>query len=380
MKKLLALLLAAVLCFALGACGGKTQTDNNGAQQETEQAIQTEISESEQAVAVVNIVINPEFNIHVGNDGNVIAVECLNADAKSVGGKVSVTGKSCKDAIIMILQETVNQGFLKDGGKIEISVAVAEEISNQMDTWNDTVIDGVTQVLASNKLNAEISFSSEKLETQKDENSNPVAPAENILSATDANGNTVIKTEKGYITLDKDGNKIQEVYTADDGTVITLKFDENEKVIQAVHARTDGTVVTESYDQNGVLTKEIRESSSGKSTLRTETEYYTNGNIKSSYTYDHSDSSHFEVRYYENGIKSYEYNFYGDSQYTERTYDDKGNRLTENSKEADGTRWELTYNPDGSHYGYTYYPDGSVWYNEWDANDNQDLSAQKQIK
>lgn len=396
MKKLFVFLLAVVLCFALCACGGRTETDSD-----TQQAIQAESTGTERPVVVVGIAINPEFNIHVGNDGNVIALDCLNADAKSVSDKVSVIGKPCKDAIVEILQETVNQGFLKDGGEIKISVTVDEEISDQLDTWNDTVMDSVTQVLTANNINAEISFSSDNMETENEGSIAPLPPGL-VLSSTDANGNMIIETDRGFITLDKNGKRIEEVYTADDGTVITLKYDENEKMIEAVHAQTGGTVITESYDkngnitfqrneftdgswteqtfENGSLTKEIRENPGGKNPLRTETEYYTNGNIKSSYTYYYSDSSYCDVKYNENGTKSYEYNYVNSSKYTERTYDGNGNLLTDNSMDSDGTGWEITYNPDGSHYGYTYYPDGSVWYNEWDSNDVQDLSAQKQIK
>lgn len=47
-------------------------------------------SDVQTAAAIINIAINPEFGIHVCNDGNVIAVECLNADAKAVNDKVSV--------------------------------------------------------------------------------------------------------------------------------------------------------------------------------------------------------------------------------------------------------------------------------------------------
>lgn len=431
MKKLIALLMAAVLCLSLGACGSETQAGSNGAQQEAGN------STNKQAVAiVVHIVINPEFNIHVGNDGNVFDVECLNEDAKAVSDKVSVTGKSCEDAIILILQETVDQGFLKDRGEIEITVSVAEEISNQMDTWNETVMNSVTQVLAGNDLNAHISFGSQIMEPQKEENSNPSDPIppenkdedisdDNGSSETDANGNTIIQSEKGFITIDKNGNKVLEVYTADDGTVITLNYGENGTIVHATYASKDGTAVTQDYDEDGnmiqeirtendgtvitwnydengkvafqrneyadgswseytykdgVPVKEISEFIDGSSTIRQETEFYENGNRKLAYTYNQGDSSYSEVMYYENGIKSYEYNFINESQYTERSYYADGNKKTDKSMDADGTIWDLTYNPDGSHYGYTYYPDGSVWYNEWDANDVQDLAAQKQIK
>ncbi len=425
MKKLIALFLAAVLCFSLGACGGGTQTNSNGTQQGPENVT------NKQIVAVVHIVINPEVKIRINNNGNVVDVECLNDDAKAVNEKISIAGVACEDAIVLILQETVNQGFLKDGGKIDITVSLAEEMSNETDIWNETIMDGVTQVQADNNLNIAIAFRFETMQPQKEENSDQTDPASqenpenNASHETDANGNTVIETENGVVTIDKNGNKVQEIYTAEDGTVITQNYDENGDLSQVIHAAKDGSVVVQDYNEagniaqekqtfsdgaviiyiydadgtlsfqredradgswseytykNGLPVKEIGEFFDGSATIRQETEFYENGNRKSAYTYNHSDSSYSEVRYYENGIKSYEYTFIDDVQYTERSYYADGNKKTDKFVEADGTIWDLTYNPDGAHYGYTYYPDGSIWYNEWDANDVQDLGAQKQIK
>lgn len=258
MKKLIALFLAAVLCFSLGACGDGTQTNSNGAQQGAENVT------NEQTVAVVHIVINPEFKIRINNYGNVFDVECLNDDAKAVNEKISITGVDCEDAIVLILQETVNQGFLKDGGKIDIIVAVAEEISNETDIWHETVMNGVTQVQAENKLNVAITFSFETMQPQREENSDqtdpvpPENPENNALHETDANGNTVIETENGFVTVDKNGNKVQEIYTAADGTVITQNYDENGDMVQAIHAAKDGSVVTQDYNEAGNIAQEIQ--------------------------------------------------------------------------------------------------------------------------
>lgn len=54
-------------------------------------------------VAVIYVKINPEFNIYLDQDENVVALECLNADAKDAYGKKSFAGKS--------LDETLDRGF-----------------------------------------------------------------------------------------------------------------------------------------------------------------------------------------------------------------------------------------------------------------------------
>ena len=380
-KKIINILLAVLLCISLVACS-ETPAKSDGTQQSTEQGIQTENSKDEQVAAiVVHIAINPEFKIHVGNDGNVFDVECLNDDAKVVNDKVSVTGKPCKDAIVLILSETVRQGFLKDDGEIEISVSIANEISNQMDTWNNAVMDAVTQALDENKLNAAIVFGADNWEPPKEENSNSSAPVppenkdenisdDNSSNETDANGNTIIKGEDGSITIvDKNGNMIQVIYVDYNGEVVTQNYDEN------------GNFVSEEREPLGKLEwfageTIVHTNNAGDKTTIT---FGENGQLKF-YRQEFSDGNLFERYYYENGALLREYDLHKDSTYVDISYDINGNRTTENAKYADSSLWELTYNSDGSYYGYTYYPDGSVWYNEWDANHNQNLDAQKRIK
>lgn len=379
LKKIFSVLLAVVVCISFAACSEKP-TDSDGTQQVIDQ----------NAAVVVHISINPEFKIHIGNDGNVFAVECLNADAKAVYGKVNVIGKPCTDAVTLVLNETVQQGFLKDDGEIRLAVFVAEEIANQLDAWNNAVMTCVTQVLENNTLDASVSFESRVTKDPAAESSNlnqsaPSGNSDNDVSADhsatvpDANGNTSIK--------DADGNTIVK---GEDGTITVV--DENGKMVQVIRVEYTGEVVTQNYDENGNFVSEERGTPGKLEWFAGETIVHTNGSgDKVTMTFgengqlqfcrtDFADGSAVERQYYEDGTLQQEYDLRADSTYVDISYDTAGNRLTENAKYDDGSVWELTYQPDGSYCGYTYYPDGSVWYNEWDANHRQNLNAQKRIK
>ena len=238
---------------------------------------------------------------------------------------------------------------------------------------------------------------------------------DNVSSETDADGNTIITDENGTITVvDKDGNMIQVIFTEKDGTVVTQNYDKNGNIVSEdrknpnqnneslagqtiVDVDEEETKWTRTYDENGKVKFVLREYKDGSwsktnyiNEIQTEhiasdsdgryveKHYYVNGNIKSEHE-EHNGQT-IEHYYYENGVCSREYRLFTDATYFDINYDKEGNKTSEKYNEADGTLWELTYNSDGSYYGYTYYPDGSVWYNEWDANHNQNLDAQKQIK
>lgn len=366
-KKIINNLLVILLCISLVGCSNKSINNSNSQQ------------DIEPGTVVVHIVINPEFKIHIGNDGNVFYVECLNKDAKSINDKVNVIGEPCKDAIILILNETVQQKLLKDGGRIEVNVFVAEDIANQLDTWNNMVMNGVMQVLTDHKLNADISFGSDMMGNHENSNTNNDnqqgntdnnPSKDNNTTKTDEYGNTNVKGEDGSITvIDKNGKMIKVIFVDYNGENVTQNFDENENF---------------AYEERAPLGKAelfagetiIHTNDSGDKTTIT---FGQNGQLQL-HRQEFSDGSITEHSYYEDGSLQREYDLRVDSTYVDISYDINGNRAKENAKYDDGSEWELTYNPDGSYYGYTYYPDGSIWYNEWDANHVQDLGAQKKIK
>jgi hypothetical protein len=99
MKKVLALALALLLTAALCACGGEgddtaatttTTTGSTTAATTTTAAAADDFVAPQNYASVITITINPQFRLYLDATGAVLAVEPVNADAKSVAEKVTV--------------------------------------------------------------------------------------------------------------------------------------------------------------------------------------------------------------------------------------------------------------------------------------------------
>lgn len=404
MKKLLALLLVAVMCLSLVACGGETlntsetpnSNDNSSTQQETVQGIQTDNSTNERTAAiVVHIAINPELKIHVDDEGNVIEVECLNDDAKAVNNKVSVIGKNCKDAIMLLLNEMLVQGFLENNAKIDVMVLFAEEMADQMHFWMEAVENGVTEVLAENNISAELVFDNRIIESQTQEgggtneqtssmNTEDDA-SETLPVETDADGNTIHREESGRISiLDKDGKVLQ--INDPDGIIVNFNYDGTGNLASEEIIEPNGLITVRMYDSNGRFVTEEVTDPNGNVVIWKYDEgviisysYHNNGSIASEIEQHNSTGDRYERYYYENGTISREYLLFADSTYSDTFYDESGNRTRVKWDWGDGAE-DRTFNPDGTSYAYFYAPNGDVFYYEFDANGKQLLETHKQIK
>ena len=376
LKKLIYMLLAVLICIFIVACS-EMSTNSDSMQYSTEQAVEHSVqmenpTDKQTTAIVVHIAINPELKIHVGSDGNVFDVECLNDDAKVINGKVSIIGKSCKYAIVLILNEAVQQSFLENDGEIKITVSVTEEIEKQLDTWNNEVISGVTQALEDNKLNAKISFNSQVMKVTKEENdvqNNHIPsenkdgdiPVDNSLKENAADGNTVIKDEDGTITvidklvLDQYGNIIcpqyagQTIVTTDEnGDVWNITYDENGYEVAAFTEYTDGL----GFQWRGI--KEYL--ADGRSIVNTC--HYINGEWEP------------RTLYHDNGILAKDVGVSGHG-LTVTYYDKNGHPMEIYSVDNFDNPTHIIYNADGSFTVTTNKKDGTIEILHYDKNGNE---------
>lgn len=70
-------------------------------------------------VAVIYVKINPEFNIYLDQDENVVALECLNADAKDAYGKKSFAGKTLDETLQTAVSIAAEKGYMYDSNGYE---------------------------------------------------------------------------------------------------------------------------------------------------------------------------------------------------------------------------------------------------------------------
>ena len=117
MKKILAAALALCLLLALGACGNSDRPASADSSDEQD-AFVTPAG----CVTVLQITINPQFRLYLDADDKVLAVEPLNADARSVVKDVDTASGDRDTVIRSILTAAKNGGFVKNGSTVNLQV------------------------------------------------------------------------------------------------------------------------------------------------------------------------------------------------------------------------------------------------------------------
>ena len=73
-------------------------------------------------MAVIHVKINPEFNIYLDLDENVVALECLNADAKGAYGKKSFAGKTLDETLQTVVSIAAEKGYMKEDQTVALTI------------------------------------------------------------------------------------------------------------------------------------------------------------------------------------------------------------------------------------------------------------------
>ena len=138
-KRIFAVCISIVMALSLCACGNnsKSETSETLASSVTESSEMTvlpttapPLPEKEEVLKqapeayldAILIQINPSFLLYVNEFGEVIKGEALNEDAKSLMPQVALDGRNVNDALTDIVNASVNDGFLKDGGTVNITM------------------------------------------------------------------------------------------------------------------------------------------------------------------------------------------------------------------------------------------------------------------
>ncbi len=123
MKKLLCLLLATLLmvtCFA--GCKKNPTDDFSSVSSQPQIIVQDEFVKPTTYASVVLVTINPQFRLYLDASGVVLAVEPVNADAKSIETKVSFENKNVQEVVNNLIVAANDGGFVKTNAKIDIKV------------------------------------------------------------------------------------------------------------------------------------------------------------------------------------------------------------------------------------------------------------------
>ena len=114
MKKII----ATVLCLLVMLCGcsGSANDGKTGSEGFKKPSGYT---------TVLQVTINPSFNLYLDADNKVLAVECVNSDAEKLMGKISVDGRDCSDAVARIVTAANDEGYVKKDAEISLLIVEA---------------------------------------------------------------------------------------------------------------------------------------------------------------------------------------------------------------------------------------------------------------
>lgn len=131
MRKLVTFILALVLALSLTACGKK---EPPAPLWETDPLL----SAADGCEAVLRVQFNPEFELYLDALGQVLQINCLNADAEAAFADCDVVGLEVAEALKIMLTAAWEQEYLTDKRTVTITpVAVADK---------SAVADVVTQI------------------------------------------------------------------------------------------------------------------------------------------------------------------------------------------------------------------------------------------
>lgn len=249
-KKLAALLLALCLCLSLAACG-KGKTPNR-------KKIEAMFKDLNNITYLVQVSINPEFELHLDERGEVCDLIYLNKDAEAAFAEVvsDTVGKSYDEAMSVLLEAAKRGGYLTDESTVAVTVVV--RAGGEM---GDTVIADLEKAVQE-YVSAE-QYTLQVLDGRASEGSDPEGDdgdqgddGVEIEEERDAKGKLIRRTER-YQMLEG----LRE---------LTEYFDANEKLVKKVEERNGAVVLTcvYEYDANGNLATCATEQSTPEGILK----------------------------------------------------------------------------------------------------------------
>lgn len=372
MKKLITILLTLGLLCCLIACSqnesGKpvfpdatagAGAGNNNANQEVFQGNDSVPADS--YMAKITMLINPVFDIFLDANGNVIAVDFGNSDAREVGKGLSFKGLTAQETIQKLLQASNEKGyFAEEARPVEIQISGTALPDEMAAALRLSMVQTVVTFTDEENLSLELSLKMWESTTVK----------------------TVIRDGEAdelpsEVAFDADAKTTSETVSLSNGGTCTKTYNSQYQLISE-KSSFPGLWTVEKCFENGVLTKEIMDTEQGDHTV---THYWANGTVKAT---DHqgADGRVFNCEYNENGNQIWAYEVMPDgyameSEYrddgtlsktvdilpdgkVERTFDERGNVILELVDRADSkSRNEYNYSGDTLISTVIYMQDGS---------------------
>ncbi|MBO7426521.1 MAG: hypothetical protein J6U23_12690 [Clostridiales bacterium] len=136
MKRALAFIVSATMIIGLCGCGKSEKKDTeiptilSISEEVTASTTEVTLPDKKEALKeapeayldAILVQINPSFMLFVNERGEVVRSKAMNEDAKSMLDHVALDGRNVKDALTDIVRSSVDDGYLKSGGTVNISM------------------------------------------------------------------------------------------------------------------------------------------------------------------------------------------------------------------------------------------------------------------
>lgn len=152
MKRIFCAFITVLLLVSVFAgCGSK---DNGGASSTVVSTESDGFKKPENYASVVLVTINPQFRLYLDANGVVLAVEAVNADAKSINKKIDFKNKKVEAVVQTIVVAANDGGFINENATVDIKVASVK--NEDLTAVLNTVKTSVTTKLTEMKVEAEV--------------------------------------------------------------------------------------------------------------------------------------------------------------------------------------------------------------------------------
>ncbi|MBR2936928.1 MAG: hypothetical protein IKB80_00310 [Oscillospiraceae bacterium] len=164
MKKVLSIILLLIMLFSLIACGNKTpeisesntETSQNTTLNETTEGEIAEFVPPENYATVLLVTINPQIRLYLDADGNVLAVEAVNKDAKKIMEQLSVEEVHYTEAMEQIVSKANESDFIKSTTVVHIEISETKDNPVDKNEVLNEISEVVNQVAPELKLQVKV--------------------------------------------------------------------------------------------------------------------------------------------------------------------------------------------------------------------------------
>jgi len=313
----------ALMCLILSACG-TVQTPQ--VEQQTPQVEQQTENRDvfgslpDSVTCVVQISINPEFEVHVNDDGVIENVICLNDDAQAICSVLSITGKNYKDGVMELLITAYNQGYITQDSRVSF-VAVRKSTA-QYDVPFAT--DEIVSDFTSNVISIGFDVHNETVTSEEQTETQSSAQNQDDIFIEEEN-----KTDRPDSIIDENGNQVLYTYH-DNGQRASVEL-----------IRTDGSSQKSFYDKDGVIYEEHVVNSANSGVIK-----YENGVIISE-EITQADGTHVLTTFGKNGLPISQEETQADGAHVLTTFWENGLPILCDIKNADGSTHKINYDSNG---------------------------------